>query len=938
MADVQPVVVPVRVDIAGAQSALSMLGNSVRQARDSGIAPGPAGSVAPASANPDFATVRSLMREMQDLGGVVNEVGRQLTRFGAQLDAHTPGAGRPPTPLTTSAGAGTGGVPPGSPPPPPPTDRDRDVPRYLRDLLYGAAGAVGLGLGIRAGFAEVSRMATRSRDFAERAMVAGSGMGGGPEAIDTLSKHVLSQPGFVDPNVTVGVAGRLGRLGMSAPGSMREAMLLANLSQVKFGSASPGEKLGSELYGSFRTENGAEAFATLIKMSERTGEKTVGGIEELVRLFDQLVRFQQAEGGTMSRPRGAADTVALLEFLRGLPGGVGQGQGGMDIAQSVSSSMGRGMGQMVAMRAFMQAHPDVDITTPEGLLAYQKWSESQKQESIPATIREWQALYKGNPAMGSLLMERAGAAPSAAVAEQLIRGTLPTSEVGKLLSPGATDKTMSDYTRSLGDAPGGISMLASSARAAGEALWTLASSASAAADRYIGGHPGTYSALQIGGGLLAASGGVAIARRAGSWAARMLGGAGATAGAAGLRAGLVGRLTGVGGGLSLIKDLYDLKTGDDPTNTEDLISGGIGAAIGGTVGFFSPVPGGAAVGALGGYGLGKGAWQGFKSLWSGPSDAIADTAASGLPRDGWRRGDIDEHLALLRIVASGGAIGARALLDAPTAFPPGSAGAGDILDRLIPMPAHRAPRNPAFERLLGGGGVQPPPSVHQIGKLRPDDPRIAAIAREYRLPFSLLLGLIEKESGFDPNAVSSTGAKGLGQLMPAAQAEMGVRDPFNPEQNLRGTAGYYRKQLDFFTGQGLFPDAARRHALIAYYAGRRAADQVGAPERYHYDDDVLSNQADWEKDWNAKLKQSIRSTRRTMAQIGLSVPDAHAEETQQGAERARIEREVLGPPMAAHGGHDPRDIRVILEVDPELQGLIAPRADQPGVRQRIPGG
>ena len=75
----------------------------------------------------------------------------------------------------------------------------------------------------------------------------------------------------------------------------------------------------------------------------------------------------------------------------------------------------------------------------------------------------------------------------------------------------------------------------------------------------------------------------------------------------------------------------------------------------------------------------------------------------------------------------------------------------------------------------------------------------------------LFLRLVQQESAFKPNAVSSAGAIGLTQLMPATAAELGV-DPNDPIQNLAGGARYLRQQLDTFGGD-------QRLALAAYNAG-----------------------------------------------------------------------------------------------------------------------
>ena len=78
--------------------------------------------------------------------------------------------------------------------------------------------------------------------------------------------------------------------------------------------------------------------------------------------------------------------------------------------------------------------------------------------------------------------------------------------------------------------------------------------------------------------------------------------------------------------------------------------------------------------------------------------------------------------------------------------------------------------------------------------------------------FALLFEtLIQRESGFDPKAVSPKGAKGLGQLMPGTAADLGVADPFDPIANLDGSARYLVEQLAAFGSVEL--------ALAAYNAG-----------------------------------------------------------------------------------------------------------------------
>jgi soluble lytic murein transglycosylase-like protein len=79
--------------------------------------------------------------------------------------------------------------------------------------------------------------------------------------------------------------------------------------------------------------------------------------------------------------------------------------------------------------------------------------------------------------------------------------------------------------------------------------------------------------------------------------------------------------------------------------------------------------------------------------------------------------------------------------------------------------------------------------------LSPSDARLQAEAisrhaRTHGVPVHLVASLIATESSFNPRAVSPVGAQGLGQLMPATAKDMGVTDPFDPEQNIGGTTRY----------------------------------------------------------------------------------------------------------------------------------------------------
>ena len=76
------------------------------------------------------------------------------------------------------------------------------------------------------------------------------------------------------------------------------------------------------------------------------------------------------------------------------------------------------------------------------------------------------------------------------------------------------------------------------------------------------------------------------------------------------------------------------------------------------------------------------------------------------------------------------------------------------------------------------------------------DQIIEEAAQAYRLDPELIRAVMHAESAFNPFVVSSAGAQGLMQLMPALAEEMGVEDPFDPRQNIMGGARYLRWLLD----------------------------------------------------------------------------------------------------------------------------------------------
>ena len=85
-------------------------------------------------------------------------------------------------------------------------------------------------------------------------------------------------------------------------------------------------------------------------------------------------------------------------------------------------------------------------------------------------------------------------------------------------------------------------------------------------------------------------------------------------------------------------------------------------------------------------------------------------------------------------------------------------------------------------------------------------------SNKYGVDSNLVKAIIKTESNFDPNVVSSAGAKGLMQLMPENCRDLGVEDPFNIEQNIEGGVKHIKEYIDRYNGDV-------EMALMAYNGG-----------------------------------------------------------------------------------------------------------------------
>jgi soluble lytic murein transglycosylase-like protein len=161
------------------------------------------------------------------------------------------------------------------------------------------------------------------------------------------------------------------------------------------------------------------------------------------------------------------------------------------------------------------------------------------------------------------------------------------------------------------------------------------------------------------------------------------------------------------------------------------------------------------------------------------------------------------------------------------------------------------------------------------------DTLIEAYARQYGIPLELARRLIKTESAGNPQAVSPKGAMGLAQLMPGTAKDLGVTDPYDPEQNIRGGMQYLKQQYDRFGSWPL--------ALAAYNAGpervARAGGIPGIAETQNYVQQVTGGVPDISGRVEAKLPPS-----RVPAQIGQATDGLAADHVATG--RATANRPI----------------------------------------------
>jgi soluble lytic murein transglycosylase-like protein len=164
----------------------------------------------------------------------------------------------------------------------------------------------------------------------------------------------------------------------------------------------------------------------------------------------------------------------------------------------------------------------------------------------------------------------------------------------------------------------------------------------------------------------------------------------------------------------------------------------------------------------------------------------------------------------------------------------------------VPAAGNEAAGTAAFQRALASamnaGTVSAPASATDTGAPAasapvPPDEIEALVSRNattWQVDPSLVKAIIANESGFNADATSKVGAQGLMQLMPSTAQSVGVRNSYDPAQNVAGGTRYLKGLLDRFNGDV-------RLAVAAYNAGPGAVEKYGDVPPYAETQNYVQN-------------------------------------------------------------------------------------------------
>lgn len=162
-------------------------------------------------------------------------------------------------------------------------------------------------------------------------------------------------------------------------------------------------------------------------------------------------------------------------------------------------------------------------------------------------------------------------------------------------------------------------------------------------------------------------------------------------------------------------------------------------------------------------------------------------------------------------------------------------------------------------------------------------------AHDYRLDLNLVLAVIKAESDFNPYAVSSKGARGLMQLMPGTAQEMGVKNVFDPAENIAAGTQYLALMLKEFGTETL--------AIAAYNAGPAAVKKHHGVPPYPETRDYVKRVQAFKREFAAghvKLAYNPRSVQPRTAYLPIKGDSAYVVHFHSGLTQPAHEVEDAG--------------------------------------------
>ncbi len=160
-------------------------------------------------------------------------------------------------------------------------------------------------------------------------------------------------------------------------------------------------------------------------------------------------------------------------------------------------------------------------------------------------------------------------------------------------------------------------------------------------------------------------------------------------------------------------------------------------------------------------------------------------------------------------------------------------------EQIVYQQVQVAEPDPSF---LAGGGTAAQTAIERyITKYRSNSEAsqiaesIVKHSQTYDMNPKLVAALIARESKFNPRAISSSGAIGLGQLLPSTAKGLDLDDPYDIDQNAKGTTRYLKSLISRFNGKV-------SSAIAGYLEGPNAVTKQGGFSAHTktYIEDILT--------------------------------------------------------------------------------------------------